>query len=46
MAMFRRCRVCSPASVVAADSFNRLSDGAKVAMRPSASAAKPAIANK
>jgi membrane fusion protein, multidrug efflux system len=35
-----------PGSVVAADSFNRLSDGAKVAMQPSASAAKPAIANK
>jgi multidrug efflux system membrane fusion protein len=35
-----------PGSVVAADSFNRLSDGAKVAVRPSASAAKPAIANK
>ncbi len=35
-----------PGSVVAADSFNRLSDGAKVAIRPSASAAKPAIANK
>ena len=35
-----------PGAVVAADSFNRLSDGAKVAIRPSASAAKPAIANK
>ena len=35
-----------PGSVVAADSFNRLSDGAKVAVRLSASAAKPAIANK
>jgi multidrug efflux system membrane fusion protein len=35
-----------PGSVVAADSFNRLSDGAKVTVRPSASAAKPAIANK
>ncbi len=33
-------------SIVAADSFNRLSDGAKVAIRPSASAAKPAIGNK
>jgi multidrug efflux system membrane fusion protein len=35
-----------PGAVVAADSFNRLSDGAKVAIRPSASGAKPAIANK
>jgi len=35
-----------PGSLVAADSFNRLSDGAKVAIRPGASAAKPAIANK
>jgi multidrug efflux system membrane fusion protein len=35
-----------PGAVVAADSFNRLSDGAKVAIRPSASAAKPAIDNK
>jgi multidrug efflux system membrane fusion protein len=35
-----------PDAVVAADSFNRLSDGAKVAVRPSASTAKPAIANK
>jgi multidrug efflux system membrane fusion protein len=35
-----------PDAVVAADSFNRLSDGARVAVRPSASAAKPAIANK
>jgi multidrug efflux system membrane fusion protein len=35
-----------PGSVVAADSFNRLSDGAKVAIRPSASAAKTAMANK
>jgi multidrug efflux system membrane fusion protein len=35
-----------PGSVVAADSFNRLSDGAKVAIRQSASTAKPAIANK
>jgi multidrug efflux system membrane fusion protein len=35
-----------PGSVVASDSFNRLTDGAKVTMRPSASAAKPAIANK
>jgi multidrug efflux system membrane fusion protein len=35
-----------PGSVVAADSFNRLSDGVKVAVRLSASAAKPAIANK
>jgi multidrug efflux system membrane fusion protein len=33
-------------SVVAADSFNRLSDGAKVAIRPSASAMKSAMANK
>jgi multidrug efflux system membrane fusion protein len=33
-------------SIVAADSFNRLSDGAKVAIRPSASAAKPAMATK
>jgi membrane fusion protein, multidrug efflux system len=30
-----------PGSVVAADSFNRLSDGAKVTIRPNASAAKP-----
>jgi multidrug efflux system membrane fusion protein len=35
-----------PGSLVAADSFNRLSDGAKVAIRPGTSAAKPAIANK
>jgi hypothetical protein len=27
--------------VVAVDSFNRLSDGAKVTIRPNASAAKP-----
>ena len=33
-------------SVVAADSFNRLSDGAKVAIRPSASAMKPGMASK
>lgn len=36
----------SPGSVVAADSFNRLSDGAKVGIRPSASAAKPTTPNK
>jgi multidrug efflux system membrane fusion protein len=35
-----------PGSVVAADSFNRLSDGAKVTSRPSASAAKPTTPNK
>ncbi len=35
-----------PDAVVAADSFNRLSDGAKVTVRPSASAAKAAIANR
>jgi membrane fusion protein, multidrug efflux system len=35
-----------PGAVVAADSFNRLSDGAKVAIRPSASAAKPTTPNK
>jgi membrane fusion protein, multidrug efflux system len=35
-----------PGSIVAGDSFNRLSDGAKVAMRPSAPAAKPAMATK
>jgi multidrug efflux system membrane fusion protein len=33
-------------AVVAADSFNRLSDGTKVAIRPSTTAAKSAIANK
>src|SRR5439155_10384957 len=33
-------------SIVAVDSFNRLSDGAKVAIRPSASAAKRALGNK
>jgi multidrug efflux system membrane fusion protein len=35
-----------PGAVVAADSFNRLSDGTKVAIRPSTTAAKSAIANK
>jgi multidrug efflux system membrane fusion protein len=35
-----------PGSLVAADSFNRLNDGAKVAIRPGTSAAKAAIANK
>jgi multidrug efflux system membrane fusion protein len=35
-----------PGSVVAADSFNRLSDGAKVTIRPNASAAKPITPNK
>ena len=35
-----------PGAVVAADSFNRLSDGAKVAIRPSASAEKPTTPNK
>jgi multidrug efflux system membrane fusion protein len=35
-----------PGSVVAADSFNRLSDGAKVTSRPSASTAKPTTPNK
>ncbi len=35
-----------PGAVVAADSFNRLSDGTKVAIRQSASPATPAIANK
>ena len=35
-----------PGAVVAADSFNRLSDGTKVAIRPSTTSAKSAIANK
>jgi multidrug efflux system membrane fusion protein len=35
-----------PGSVVAADSFNRLSDGAKVTIRPNASAAKPTTPDK
>src|SRR6476659_6158997 len=35
-----------PGSIVAADSFNRLSDGTKVTIRPSASAAKPTTPNK
>jgi membrane fusion protein, multidrug efflux system len=35
-----------PGAVVAADRFNRLSDGAKVAIRPSASAGKPTTPNK
>ena len=35
-----------PGSVVAADSFNRISDGAKVTSQPSASAAKPTTPNK
>src|SRR6478672_9199915 len=35
-----------PGAVVAADSFNRLSDGTKVAIRQSAPPATPAIANK
>jgi membrane fusion protein, multidrug efflux system len=35
-----------PGAVVAADSFNRLSDGTKVAIRQSASKTKPASANK
>jgi multidrug efflux system membrane fusion protein len=35
-----------PGAVVAADSFNRLSDGTKVTVRPNASAAKPTLANK
>ena len=34
-----------PGAVVAADSFNRLSDGAKIAIRPTASEAKPASPN-
>jgi membrane fusion protein, multidrug efflux system len=35
-----------PGAVVAADSFNRLNDGAKVAIRPSGGAAQTAAANK
>jgi len=35
-----------PGSIVAADSFNRLSDGTKVTIRPSASTAKSPAANK
>ena len=35
-----------PGAVVAADSFNRLSDGAKIAIRPTASETKPASPNK
>jgi multidrug efflux system membrane fusion protein len=35
-----------PGAVVAADSFNRLSDGTKVTVRPNASAVKPTTANK
>jgi multidrug efflux system membrane fusion protein len=33
-------------AVVAADSFNRLSDGAKVAIRPAATATKPVMGSK
>jgi len=35
-----------PGSIVAADSFNRLNDGTKVTIRPSASAAKSPVANR
>ena len=35
-----------PGAVVAADSFNRLSDGAKVTIRPNPSATKPTTPNK
>ena len=35
-----------PGALVAADSFNRLSDGTKVTVRPNALAAKPTMANK
>jgi hypothetical protein len=32
-----------PGAVVAADSFNRLSDGVKIAIRPSVGEAKPVV---
>ena len=36
MATCRKCRLWTPGTVVAADNFNKLTDGAKVTLRPAA----------